>query len=228
MTPPQAPGTDPGQIRKQHAARASLAMLRDDMILGVGTGTTVNAFIGLLAHEGWASRLQGVVSSSEGSSAMLRALGTPVLDLNSVPDLPLYIDGADEATRNRMLIKGGGAALTREKIIAAAADRFVCIVDDHKLVTTLGRFPLPVEVIPMARSYVARRLAALGGRPVWRQGVTTDNGNQILDLHDLSITDPLATESTINQITGVVTVGLFAARPADLLIVGTLTGVEFI
>jgi ribose 5-phosphate isomerase A len=228
MTPPQAPGTDPGQIRKQHAARASLAMLRDDMILGVGTGTTVNAFIGLLAREGWASRLQGVVSSSEGSSAMLRALGLPVLDLNAVPNLPLYIDGADEANRNRMLIKGGGAALTREKIVAAAADRFVCIVDDHKLVTTLGRFPLPVEVIPMARSYVARRLAALGGRPVWRQGVTTDNGNHILDLHDLSITDPLAMESTINQITGVVTVGLFAARPADLLIVGTLTGVEFI
>jgi len=228
MTPPQSPGTDPGQIKKQHAARASLAMLRDDMILGVGTGSTVNAFIELLAREGWASRLQGVVSSSEGSSARLHALGTPVLDLNAVPDLPLYIDGADEATRARQLIKGGGAALTREKIIAAAADRFVCIIDDHKLVTTLGRFPLPVEVIPMARSYVARRLAALGGRPVWRQGITTDNGNHILDLHDLSITDPVAMESTINQITGVVTVGLFATRPADLLIVGTPTGVEFI
>ena len=228
MTPPPSPGTDPGQIKKQHAARASLAMLRDDMILGVGTGSTVNAFIELLAREGWASRLQGVVSSSEGSSAKLRALGTPVLDLNAVPDLPLYIDGADEATRARALIKGGGAALTREKIIAAVADRFVCIVDDHKLVSTLGRFPLPVEVIPMARSYVARRLAGLGARPVWRQGVTTDNGNQILDLHDLSIADPLVMESTINQITGVVTVGLFAARPADLLIVGTLTGVEFI
>jgi ribose 5-phosphate isomerase A len=228
MTPPPAPGTDPDKIKKQHAARASLAMLRDDMILGVGTGSTVNAFIELLAREGWASRLQGAVSSSEGSSAMLRALGTPVLDLNAVPDLPLYIDGADEATRGRVLIKGGGAALTREKIIAAVADRFVCIIDDHKLVTTLGRFPLPVEVIPMARSYVARRLAALGGRPVWRQGITTDNGNHILDLHDLSISDPLTMESTINQITGVVTVGLFAARPADLLIVGTPTGVEFI
>jgi ribose 5-phosphate isomerase A len=228
MTPPQPPGTDPDKIKKQHAARASLAMLRDDMILGVGTGSTVNAFIELLAREGWASRLQGAVSSSEGSSAMLRAMGTPVLDLNAVPDLPLYIDGADEATRARVLIKGGGAALTREKIIAAAADRFVCIIDDHKLVTTLGRFPLPVEVIPMARSYVARRLAGLGGRAVWRQGITTDNGNDILDLHDLSISDPLAMESTINQITGVVTVGLFAARPADLLIVGTPTGVEFI
>ena len=228
MTPPQAPGPDPGQIKKQHAARASLAMLRDDMILGVGTGSTVNAFIELLAREGWASRLQGVVSSSEGSSARLRALGLAVLDLNAVPDLPLYIDGADEATRARALIKGGGAALTREKIIAAAADRFVCIIDDHKLVTTLGRFPLPVEVIPMARSYVARRLTALAGRPVWRQGITTDNGNHILDVHDLSITAPLALESAINQISGVVTVGLFAARPADLLIVGTPTGVEFI
>ena len=228
MTPPQAPGSDPDKIKKQHAARASLAMLRDDMILGVGTGSTVNAFIELLAREGWASRLQGAVSSSEGSSARLKALGLPVLDLNAVPDLPLYIDGADEATRARALIKGGGAALTREKIIAAAAGRFVCIIDEHKLVSTLGRFPLPVEVIPMARSYVARRLAGLGGRPVWRQGITTDNGNHILDLHDLSITDPLAMESTINQITGVVTVGLFAARPADLLIVGTSTGVEFI
>jgi ribose 5-phosphate isomerase A len=228
MTPLPPPSSDPGQIKKQHAARASLAMLRDDMIVGVGTGSTVNAFIDLLAREGWAARLQGVVSSSEGSSARLRALGTPVMDLNAVPDLPLYIDGADEATRARVLIKGGGAALTREKIIAAAADRFVCIVDDHKLVTILGHFPLPVEVIPMARSYVARRLAGLGGRPVWRQGITTDNGNHILDLHDLSIADPVALESTINQITGVVTVGLFAARPADLLIVGTPTGVEFI
>ena len=221
MTPPQSPGTDPGQIKKQHAARASLAMLRDDMILGVGTGSTVNAFIELLAREGWASRLQGVVSSSEGSSARLKALGTPVLDLNAVPDLPLYIDGADEATRTRALIKGGGAALTREKIIAAAAERFVCIIDDAKLVDTLGRFPLPV-------GYVARRLAELGGRPMWRQGITTDNGNHILDVHDLAIADPVAMEASINQITGVVTVGLFAARPADLLIVGTPGGVEFI
>jgi ribose 5-phosphate isomerase A len=228
MTLPSAPISEPGQIKKQNAARASLAMLRDDMILGVGTGSTVNAFIELLALEGWASRLHGAISSSEGSSARLRALGTPILDLNEVPDLPLYIDGADEATRARALIKGGGAALTREKIIAAAADRFVCIVDDHKLVATLGRFPLPVEVIPMARSYVARRLAGLGGRAVWRQAITTDNGNHILDVHDLSIADPVAMESTINQISGVVTVGLFASRPADLLIVGTPTGVEFI
>ena len=228
MPPPSAAATDPGQIKKQHAARASLAMLRDDMILGIGTGSTVNAFIELLAAEGWAARLHGVVSSSEGSSTRLRALGTPILDLNEVPDLPLYIDGADEAIRARMLIKGGGAALTREKIIAAAAERFVCIVDDTKLVDTLGRFPLPVEVIPMARAYVGRRLAELGGRPAWREGITTDNGNHILDVHDLSIADPVAVEASINQITGVVTVGLFAARPADLLIIGTPGGVEFI
>jgi ribose 5-phosphate isomerase A len=228
MTQPSAPVTDAADIRKQHAARASLAMLRDDMILGIGTGSTVNAFIDLLGVEGWASRLRGVVSSSEGSSTRLRALGTPLLDLNEVPDLPLYIDGADEATRARALIKGGGAALTREKIIAAAAGRFVCIVDDTKLVDTLGRFPLPVEVIPMARSYVARRLASLGGRPVWRAGTTTDNGNHILDVHGLSISDPVAMEASIDQITGVVTVGLFAARRADLLIIGAPGGVEFI
>ena len=203
-------------------------MLRDDMILGIGTGSTVNSFIDLLASEGWASRLRGAVSSSDVSSARLRTLGTPILDLNDVAELPLYIDGADEATRSRMLVKGGGADLTREKIVAAAADRFVCIVDDSKLVETLGRFALPVEVIPMARSYVARRLAVLGGRPVWRQGTVTDNGNHILDLHDLRIADPVAMEAAINQIAGVVTVGLFAARPADLLIIGGPDGVEFI
>ncbi len=228
MTEPSAPVSDPGPIKKQHAARASLAMLRDDMILGVGTGSTVNAFIEQLGAEGWASRLRGAVSSSEGTSERLRAHGIRLLDLNEVPDLPLYIDGADEATRTRALIKGGGAALTREKIIAAAAERFVCIMDDGKLVDTLGRFPLPVEVIPMARSYVARRLSEFGGRALWRQGTTTDNGNHILDVHDLSITDPVSMEADINQITGVVMVGLFAARPADLLIVGALNGVEFI
>jgi len=228
VTQPSAPLVDAGQIKKLHAARASLAMLRDDMILGIGTGSTVNSFIELLGTEGWASRLRGAVSSSDGSSARLRTLGTPILDLNDVPELPLYIDGADEATRGRMLIKGGGAALTREKIVAAAADRFVCIVDDSKLVDTLGRFALPVEVIPMARSYVARHLALLGGRPVWRRDTVTDNGNHILDVHDLRITDPIAMEATINQIAGVVTVGLFAARPADLLIIGGSGGVEFI
>jgi ribose 5-phosphate isomerase A len=217
-----------GQTKKLHAARASLAMLRDDMILGIGTGSTVNSFIDLLGTEGWAARLRGAVSSSDGSSARLRTLGIPILDLNDVPELPLYIDGADEATRGRMLIKGGGAALTREKIVAAAADRFVCIVDDSKLVETLGRFALPVEVIPMARSYVGRRLALLGGRPVWRRDTVTDNGNHILDVHDLRITDPVSMEAAINQIAGVVTVGLFAARPADLLIIGGPGGVEFI
>ena len=228
MSQPSSPATDPGKNKKLNAARAALALLRDDMILGIGTGSTVNAFIDLLGVEGWATRLRGAISSSELSTTRLRALGTPILDLNEVSDLSLYIDGADEATRSRMLIKGGGAALTREKIIAAAATRFICIVDDSKLVDTLGRFPLPVEVIPMARSYVSRRLAALGARPVWRQGITTDNGNQILDLHDLTIGDPLALEAAVNQIVGVVTVGLFAARCADQLIVGTPGGVEFI
>ena len=203
-------------------------MLRDDMILGIGTGSTVNSFIDLLASEGWASRLRGAVSSSDVSSARLRTLGTPILDLNDVAELPLYIDGADEATRSRMLVKGGGAALTREKIVAAAADRFVCIVDDSKLVETLGRFALPVEVIPMARSHVAARLERLGGRPLWRQGVITDNGNHILDVHGLTIGDPRSLESAIDHIVGVVAVGLFARRGADLLIVGTAAGIDLI
>jgi len=158
----------------------------------------------------------------------LRALGIPLLDLNELEQLPLYLDGADAATRQRELVKGGGAALTREKIIAAAAARFLCLIDDGKLVDTLGAFPLPVEVIPMARSYVARRLERLGGRAVWRAGVVTDNGNHILDVHGLLIADPKALEAEMNQITGVVTVGLFAARPADQLLVGTATGVEII
>jgi ribose 5-phosphate isomerase A len=198
------------------------------MVLGIGTGSTVNELIELLGSEGWAARLRGVVSSSEGSSARLRALGIPLLDLNELGELPLYLDGADEATRRRELIKGGGAALTREKIIAAAATRFLCLIDDTKLVTALGAFPLPVEVIPMARSYVARRLSGLGGSPVWRAGVVTDNGNDILDVHGLRIADPKGLEAEINQITGVVTVGLFAARPADQLLIGTATGIEMI
>jgi ribose 5-phosphate isomerase A len=197
-----------------------------DTILGVGTGSTVNIFIELLALQAPTLRLRGAVSSSEGSSARLRAHGIAVLDLNAVSDLALYIDGADEANPARELIKGGGAALTREKIVAAAAARFICIVDESKLVPTLGRFPLPVEVIPMARSHVAARLERLGGKPVWRQGVITDNGNHILDVHGLSITEPIATETAIDQIAGVVTVGLFALRPADLLLVGTAQGVR--
>jgi ribose 5-phosphate isomerase A len=209
--------------RKTRVARAALEFLRAGTILGVGTGSTVNALIDQL--EPWRGRLKGAVSSSAASSARLKALGIPLFDLNEVSGIELYIDGADEATRARHLIKGGGAALTREKIVAAAARQFVCIVDDTKMVDTLGRFPLPVEVIPMARNLVARELQSLGGRPVWRQGIVTDNGNHILDVHDLRITDPAGLEARINQITGVVTVGLFAARPADLLLVGSESGV---
>ena len=212
--------------KKQQVATAALNLLRDGMVLGVGTGSTVNALIDLLAP--WKTRLRGAVSSSTASTTRLQALGIPVFDLNEVPDLAIYIDGADEANPARELIKGGGAALTREKIVAAAARTFVCIVDDSKLVEVLGRFPLPVEVIPMARELVARQLAALGGNPVWRAGVITDNGNQIIDVHGLRIFEPRALEATINQIAGVVTVGLFAARPADVLIVGTDTGTRSI
>jgi ribose 5-phosphate isomerase A len=226
MNDPRKTAADSAHQRKERAARAALEHVREDMILGVGTGSTVNVLIDLLAPREGRVRLRGAISSSEGSSARLRSHGIPVLDLNEVRELPLYIDGADEATRKRELIKGGGAALTREKIVAAAAGRFICIIDDSKLVPALGRFPLPVEVIPMARNYVARCLERLGGRPVWRQAVTTDNGNQILDVHDLSISDPLALESAIDEIAGVVTVGLFARRPADLLIIGTPAGIE--
>ena len=208
--------------KKQQVATAALSLLRDGMVLGVGTGSTVNALIDQLGP--WKTRLRGAVSSSTASTTRLQALGIPVLDLNEVPDLEIYIDGADEANPDRELIKGGGAALTREKIIAAAARTFVCIVDDSKLVKVLGKFPLPVEVIPMARELVARQLTALGGTPIWRAGVVTDNGNQILDVHGLTISEPRALEAKINQIAGVVTVGLFAARPADVLIVGSDAG----
>ena len=212
------------QTSKQRVAAAAVAQLSDGMILGVGTGSTVNAFIDQLAP--WARRLAGAVSSSEASTARLRALGIPILDLNDVDGLSLYIDGADEANDRLELIKGGGAALTREKIVAAASARFVCIVDESKLVKQLGAFPLPVEVIPMARRLVARELAALGGRPVHRAGVVTDNGNHILDVHGLQIDDARGLELRINQLVGVVTVGLFAARPADLLLIGSDDGVR--
>jgi ribose 5-phosphate isomerase A len=194
------------------------------MILGVGTGSTVNAMLDQLGP--WVPRIRAAVSSSEVSTLRLHALGVPVLDLNEVDALGVYIDGADEATRDLHLIKGGGAALTREKIIASAARKFVCIADETKLVERLGRFPLPVEVIPMARTLVARQLAALGGRPVHRASVVTDNGNQILDVHDLRIEDPVDLENRINQIAGVVTVGLFARRPADVMLLGTETGIR--
>jgi ribose 5-phosphate isomerase A len=209
---------------KQAAARAALEFVEAGKILGVGTGTTVNFLIDELARSG--TRIAGAVSSSNESTARLSAAGIPVLDLNDVGEIDTYIDGADEANQQRQLIKGGGAALTREKVIAAAARRFICIADEVKLVDTLGAFPLPVEVIPMARTYVSHQLAKLGGRPVWREKVITDNGNHILDLHNLRITDPVALENTINQIVGVVTVGLFAARPADVLILGGLSGIR--
>jgi ribose 5-phosphate isomerase A len=210
-------------LKKQQAAEAALEHVREGTVIGVGTGSTVNFFIeGLAAMRG---RVAGAVSSSDASTQRLKARGIPVLDLNSTGDLELYVDGADEATRSLHLIKGGGAALTREKIVAAASRRFICIVDDLKLVDRLGRFPLPIEVIPMARSFVARQVVRLGGQPAWREGVVTDNGNHILDVRGLDIPDPVGLESELNQIPGIVTVGLFAIRPADLLLVGTGSGV---
>jgi ribose 5-phosphate isomerase A len=216
--------TAEADAKKRRVALAALEMISSDTIIGIGTGSTVNFLIEALASH--PDLVRAAVSSSEGSSARLRAVGVAVADLNDVTDLDLYIDGADEANPARQLIKGGGGALTREKIVASAARRFVCIIDDSKMVTTLGRFPLPVEVIPMARTLVARALAARGGRPVWRQGFITDNGNHILDVHGLQITDPVALERELNQICGVVTVGLFAVRPADRLLIGTAEGVE--
>src|SRR6185369_11596458 len=196
------------QEMKRRVAAAALQYLEDGMILGVGTGSTVNALLDQLGP--WVGRLKGAVSSSEASTLRLRALGIPVLDLNEVDSLSLYIDGADEANERLQLIKGGGAALTREKIVAAAARTFVCIADESKLVPRLGKFPLPVEVIPMARNLVARALTAMGGRPAHRNGVVTDNGNHILDVQGFSLDDARQMESQINQIAGVVTVGLFA------------------
>jgi len=209
--------------RKQRAAEAALEFIGEGGIVGVGTGSTVNFFIdGLAALRG---RIAGAVSSSVASTRRLESHGIPVLDLNDAGGLEVYVDGADEATRRLHLVKGGGGALTREKIVAAASRRFICIVDEQKLVERLGRFPLPVEVIPMARRLVASQLARLGGTPVWREGFVTDNGNHILDVHGLAIDDPVALEGEINQLAGVVTVGLFARRPADLLLVGTSGGV---
>jgi len=209
--------------KKQAAAAAAMEYVQDDMIVGVGTGSTVNHFIARLA--GIKNRIEGAVSSSAASERLLREQGIPVLDLNAVNDLPVYVDGADEATRRLQLIKGGGGALTREKIVAAVGRRFVCIVDDSKLVDVLGGFPLPVEVIPMARSYAARQIVKLGGQPVLREGFTTDNGNVILDVHNLKILDAVELEEQLNHITGVVCNGLFARRPADVLLVAGEQGV---
>ena len=207
---------------KKRAAWAALDFVPRHTIVGVGTGSTVNHFFDALAsikHE-----IKGAVSSSVQSTEKMLALGIQVFDLNDVDSFSVYVDGADEINSQKHMIKGGGAALTREKIVAAVAEKFVCIVDSSKQVDVLGKFPLPVEVIPMARNYVARELTKLGGRPVWRESVVTDNGNIILDVHGLAITDPLALEQQINQITGVVANGLFAARAADVVLVGAATG----
>ena len=210
--------------KKQLAAAAALAYVQEDTVIGIGTGSTVNHFIDALAAR--KLRIRGAVSSSEASTERLKGHGIDVLDLYSSGDLDLYVDGADESDLHLRLIKGGGAALTREKIVAAASRRFVCIADESKLVEVLGRFPLPVEVIPMARSYVARQIVNLGGHPVWREQVITDNGNYIIDVHNLHIVDPKGLETPLNQIAGVVTVGVFAHRPADVLILGTASGVR--
>ena len=210
--------TDPREEQKRLAAERALRYVVEGDIVGVGTGSTVRWFIEALGRE--PERIKGAVSSSEQSTRLLRERGIEVFDLNAVGPLPLYVDGADECDAHDRLIKGGGAALTREKIIAAASAQFVCVIDAAKQVEVLGRFPLPVEVIPMARSHVARQVARLGAQPVWRDGVVTDNGNWILDLHGLSIVDPVGLERELNQIVGVVANGLFAARKADVVIVG--------
>lgn len=213
---------------KQAVADAAVAYVMtkidSDSVIGIGTGSTANCFIDSLAKH--RNTFAATVASSEASAERLKGHGIEVLDLNSVSEMAVYVDGADESNHQLHLIKGGGAALTREKIVAAVADEFVCIADESKLVDTLGAFPLPVEVIPMARSYVARQLVKLGATPVYRQGVVTDNGNVILDLHDFDITDAIATENAINSIVGVVTNGLFAARAADILMLGTREGVK--
>ncbi len=213
---------------KQAVARAAFELvrkdLRSDSVIGVGTGSTANFFIDELAA--LKNDIQATVASSEESARRLKAHGIPVLDLNAVSEVSVYVDGADEANEYLQLIKGGGAALTREKIVAAVAKEFICIADESKLVPVLGKFPLPVEVIPMARSHVARQIVKLGGDPVWREKVVTDNGNIILDVYHMSITDPRKLEAELNQITGVVTNGLFAARPADVLLLGTAQGVK--
>jgi ribose 5-phosphate isomerase A len=213
---------------KQAVARKAFdyveSKLENGMILGIGTGSTANFFIAEL--EKIKDDLEGTVASSEESARRLKELGIPVLDLNAAGEIEIYVDGADESNDHLQLIKGGGAALTREKIIAAVAREFVCIADESKMVKLLGKFPLPVEVIPMARSHVARQIVKLGGDPVWREGCTTDNGNHIIDIHNLQIMEPRKLEQELNQIVGVVTNGLFAQRPADRLFLGTSAGVE--
>jgi ribose 5-phosphate isomerase A len=210
--------------KKLNAARASLEFIEPGVTLGVGTGSTVNELIQLLPPV--RERIDKVVSSSRDTTERLQQLGFEVSTLNEVGDIDVYIDGADEATKRLHLIKGGGGALTREKVLAGAARRFVCIVDDSKFVGILGRFPLPIEVLPMAQGFVARKLVKLRANPVWREGFVTDNGNHILDVHDLNISNPLEMETRLNQIPGIITVGIFAHRPADILLIANDTGVR--
>lgn len=214
---------DQNDLKKQ-AAAAALAHVKYDAIVGVGTGSTVNFFIEMLSTI--KGKIEGAVASSMASEKLLKHYGIPVFDLNSVSSVPIYIDGADEVNPHKQMIKGGGAALTREKIIAASSEKFICIVDQSKVVDVLGEFPLPVEVIPMARGYVARELLKLDCDPEYREGVVTDNGNIILDVRGLTLLDPIKTESAINNITGVVTNGIFARRPADIVIVAKSSGIE--
>ncbi|HEV8500961.1 MAG TPA: ribose-5-phosphate isomerase RpiA [Casimicrobiaceae bacterium] len=212
--------------QKQAVAREAIRYVVDDAWIGVGSGSTANFFIDELAKI--KGRIKGGVASSVKTAERMKAHGIPLEELNNTGDLAVYVDGADEVTRFGAMIKGGGGALTREKVVAAASSRFICIVDATKQVDVLGRFPLPVEVIPMARSYVARELVKLGGHPAWRQGFVTDNGNVVLDVAGLAIVDPLALEATLDAIAGVVTVGLFARRGADVILVGSARGVETI
>jgi len=213
--------------KKKLAAYAALEYVVPGSVIGVGTGSTVNHFIDAIAEKMKGS-VEAAVSSSEVSSERMRQHGIPVIDLNAAGELSIYVDGADESNRHLHLIKGGGGALTREKIVAAASKTFVCIADDTKLVDVMGKFPLPVEVIPMARSLVARELVKLGGQPVWREGFVTDNGNIILDVHNLEIMEPMKMETQINQMAGVVTCGIFAHRSADVLLLGGDNGVKTI
>jgi len=209
---------------KRKVAEAAIAHVKGVSVLGIGTGSTVNHFIDLLAD--FKSQIEATVSSSEGSTAKLKKLGIPVIDLNEAGELDVYIDGADEINAHLQMVKGGGGALTREKIIAGASRKFICIVDETKYVPVLGKFPLPVEVLPMARSYVARELVKLGGQPVWRESCVTDNGCQILDVHNLEIAKPIEMEREINNIPGVVTCGIFALRAADVCLLGSAEGIR--
>jgi len=212
------------EANKRQAALAALSYIKDGIALGVGTGSTVDLLIDALAP--YSPKLTAVVSSSERSTRRLEAAGIKVSPLADVGELDLYIDGADEATKHRHLVKGGGGALTREKILAGAARRFVCIVDETKLVAALGKFPLPIEVVPIAQSFVVRQMVKAGGHPIYREGFVTDNGNHIIDVHDLRIANPIEMENRFNQIPGIVTVGIFAQRKADVLLVGGAAGVK--